>query len=57
MGMKWAELDFDAKTWDLPAVRTKNRRPHSVPLPSTALALLERRRAATPVESHVCFPG
>ena len=46
VGMKWNEIDFVAKTWDMPGGRTKNRRPHCVPLPPTALALLKRRRQA-----------
>ena len=56
-GMKWAEVDFKAKTWDLPGVRTKNRRPHSVPLPPTTLAILKRLRKEVPENEPRVFPG
>jgi integrase len=57
MGMKWSELDLKARSWDLPGVRTKNGRPHSVPLPPTAVKLLEERRAAAADEEERVFPG
>ena len=38
-GMRWAELDDDA-TWLIPGERTKNHRPHLVPLPPLARDLL-----------------
>ena len=44
--MKWAELDLDKGTWTIPAERTKNGRPHLVPLPSQAVSILEARAAA-----------
>jgi len=56
-GMRWSEVDFKARTWDLPGARTKNRRPHSVPLPPTALQILERRRAEVPKDEPRVFPG
>ena len=55
-GMRWSEIDLKAKTWDLPGGRTKNRRPHSVPLPATALQLLERRRREIPADEPCVFP-
>ncbi len=42
-GMTWAELDLERGAWLLPATRTKNRRPHLVPLSPPARALLEQR--------------
>lgn len=39
-GMDWAELDPGAAVIHLPSARTKNRRPHDVPLASAALELL-----------------
>ena len=36
----WDEIDLDAATWIIPAVRMKARRPHRVPLSRHALALL-----------------
>jgi integrase len=56
-GMEWRELDLSAGLWELPGRRTKNRRPHAVPLPSLALALLERRRAAVAEDEPRVFPG
>lgn len=50
--MRWSELDFDAKTWTLPAARTKNGREHVVPLPEPAVAIL---RAAPRVGSEFVF--
>jgi integrase len=40
VGMLWSEVDFDAKQWALPPLRTKNKRPHTLPLSSAALDLL-----------------
>ena len=57
MGMRWEEVDLKAGLWHLPGARTKNGRPHSVPLPSTALALLERRRDEVPADASAVFPG
>ena len=57
VGMKWNEIDFVAKTWDMPGGRTKNRRRHCVPLPPTALALLKRRRQSMSASESCVFPG
>ena len=49
-GMRWDELDLTAGTWSLPGERTKNSRPHTVPLTAEAVALLrtvKRRAGAT----------
>lgn len=56
-GMAWAEVDLDAALWRLPPTRTKNKRPHVVPLPAAALALLMRRRAEVPADEARVFPG
>ena len=42
---KWAEIDFDGKTWSIPAEKMKMRRDHIVPLPDQAIALLTELRA------------
>ncbi len=45
-GMAWSELNFERALWSLPGARTKNGRPHDVPLSDAALAILaavERR--------------
>jgi integrase len=41
-GMQWSELDLSARTWALPAARTKNKRQHVVPLSDTAVEILAR---------------
>jgi integrase len=40
IGMRWSELDFDRKLWELSAARTKNSRPHVVPLSDLAIRLI-----------------
>jgi integrase len=40
-GMRDDELLIDLKRWSLPATRTKNKRPHDVPLSEPALRILE----------------
>src|SRR5262249_8328134 len=50
-GLMWSEVDFDAKLIRLPAERTKNKRPHLVPLSDPALEILRikaRERSARP---------
>jgi hypothetical protein len=39
-GMAWAELSPDLSTWELPAARTKNGKPHTVHLAEPTRALL-----------------
>ncbi|MHA1560439.1 MAG: tyrosine-type recombinase/integrase [Alphaproteobacteria bacterium] len=39
-GMTVGELSEDGRLWTLPAIRTKNRRPHAVPLSSQAREVL-----------------
>jgi integrase len=39
-GMEWAEIDMDARTWVLPAARTKNKREHVIPLSDPAVDIL-----------------
>lgn len=41
-GMEIGELDLDAKTWTIRAERMKGNRPHLVPLPDEAVALIKR---------------
>jgi integrase len=42
LGARWAEIDFEAKVWALPAARMKSAREHRVPLSERALAILEK---------------
>lgn len=39
-GIHWEEIDLDAALWRLPANRTKNKRPHEVPLSPQAVVIL-----------------
>lgn len=54
----WAEFDLDSGVWNVPAERTKMRRPHRIPLPAQALAILN---ALHPITGHgaagLLFPG
>lgn len=38
--MEWAEIDFDAAEWNIPADKMKTRTPHLVPLSTQALQIL-----------------
>jgi integrase len=55
LGARWAEFDFEAKIWTVPATRMKAGREHRVPLSGRALAILARLADAKTGE-HV-FPG
>lgn len=39
-GLPRAELDLKSRVWNLPAARTKNKRPHTVPLSELALLVI-----------------
>ena len=43
-GADWSEVDWEKRTWTVPASRTKNKRPHRVPLSGAAMAVLETAR-------------
>jgi integrase len=42
-GLRWSEVDLDKAVIALPAARTKNGRPHDIPLSAEALAILKAR--------------
>ncbi|PVH27727.1 tyrosine-type recombinase/integrase [Pararhodobacter oceanensis] len=44
---KWEHIDFANAVWSIPAEQMKMRRPHKVPLPPQALALLDELRRLT----------
>ena len=56
-GLQWSEVDLKRAIWSLPAERSKNRRPHVVPLPETAAAILTRRRKAVAKDEPRVFPS
>ena len=44
---EWSEFDLAKATWTIPAIRTKMRREHRMPLPPQAVAILEGLRPIT----------
>jgi integrase len=42
IGARWSEIDLEARTWIVPAERTKAHREHRVPISSAAMAVLRR---------------
>ena len=46
---RWIDIDFEKRTWTIPAERMKKRRTHIIPLTDQALALLE---AIKPYSGH-----
>ena len=44
-GLRWSEVDLDKQMISLPAERTKNNRPHDIPLSDAALAILSVRKS------------
>jgi integrase len=55
LGARWGEVDLEAKTWTVPAERTKRLRAHVVPLSAAALKILEEM--AKIQCSDLVFPG
>lgn len=51
----WSEFDFDNAIWTIPAERTKMRRPHRIPLPAQAVAILKELRTITG-DGKLVFP-
>lgn len=47
LGATWAEIDVQANTWIVPAVRMKAGVEHTVPLNTAAIALLDQLRVPT----------
>ena len=54
IGARWAEIDFAARMWTVPAARTKAGREHRVPLAAPALTVLARMKGEG---SEFIFPG
>jgi integrase len=55
IGARWDEVDLKEKIWVVPAERMKGGREHRVPLPATAVAILEQMKEMR--ESDFVFPG
>lgn len=52
----WSEFDLDGATWTIPKARMKARRPHVVPLPRQAVAILRQLKELTG-DYPLLFPG
>jgi integrase len=46
-GMRWSEIDRARALWTIPGNRTKNGRPHEVPLADPALTILDERERSS----------
>jgi integrase len=55
LGAQWSEISLHEKLWTVPGSRTKSGREHRVPLPDTAIAILEQMEAIR--QSDFIFPG
>lgn len=55
MGATWDEIDFETKTWNIPAERMKNRQNHQIPLSEAAMSVL--KDVHTRGKSSFIFPN
>jgi len=53
-GIAWDEIDFEQRVWTMAGTRTKNHKPHAVPLSESALDLLRKIPRTT---SPLVFPA
>ena len=56
-GMRWADLDLEARTWTIPAKLNKSGRVHVVPLSAMAMAIIESAPRRSYVESGAKKPS
>ena len=56
IGARWEEFDFDAARWDIPAARMKMKTPHTVPLSTQAIEVLQVLHGVTGTKA-LLFPG
>ena len=56
-GMKWREVDLDARLWTVPGARMKARRVHRVPLSAAALDVLRAVHFDQSRRDDHVFPG
>jgi integrase len=55
--MQWAQIDWKARTWDIPGDQMKAGHPHIVPLPTDVISLLKDRRKAVGPDSRYVLDG
>lgn len=53
---EWSEFNLKAGIWEIPAVRTKMRRPHKKPLPTQVVSVLRDQHALTG-DGRLVFPA
>jgi integrase len=53
--MAWSDLDLEQGVWTVPPAVTKSGRPHKIPLPAQAVAILRTHKRAA--KSDLVFPG
>ncbi len=56
-GMRWREVDLDAKVWIVPGERMKAAKTHRVPLSTAALAILTDTRPLMRTPDDLVFPS
>lgn len=56
LGMRWADLDLEARHWRIAAEHFKNGRPHVAVLPPAVAELLKRRRESAGEGTVYVFP-
>ena len=54
--VRWDEIDLEARTWTVPAIRTKTGAEHRVPLSDAALEVLSRARELAD-DTGMIFPS
>ena len=55
-GATWSEIDWDSRTWEIPAARMKARRPHTVPLSTRAIEILRDAWEISGQDGGLIFP-
>jgi len=57
IGARWNEIDWNQRTWTVPAARAKTGRNHVVPLSTGALAILREMEPLQSCADDFIFPG
>ena len=57
IGAQWREVDWQARTWSIPAERSKTGKTHIVPLSTGALTVLREMEPLRDVSGGFIFPG